>query len=202
MAMSGSANRNRRTSRERALAASLVVPSAKIEMVKSLAPGDRLAAFVLYFIAGRRRIHEKRCSNSRILTNSPALKRRAAPVCKTLYSPALGQWKQGNQKLGQNRPDSFTNERRCQFLTSLRRSKAARTGRKLKQAWARSVRPSRASMASSFSRSWCKWRTSDAAYSTCASDNSAAPQSDDCCAFDKSTPSNSRVMSLSPCRSV
>ena len=68
------------------------------------------------------------------------------------------------------------------------RSSSARVGRKSKQRCARSSRPSRISRASSSAFRRCRYSTSDAAYSFCASVSSAEPQSEVCCCFETSTP--------------
>ena len=67
-----------------------------------------------------------------------------------------------------------------------------RVGRNEKHSCARSLRPSRSSIKSSFSRMRCRWNTSPAAYFCCSILNRSAPQSELCCAFERSSPRRSR----------
>ena len=92
---------------------------------------------------------------------------------------------------------------RCHCVSSQpRRSSSARVGRKSKQRCARSSRSSRISRASSSAFSWCRYSTSDAAYSFCASVRTSDPQSLVCCCLETSTPTRSASRYFSPCRSV
>ena len=83
----------------------------------------------------------------------------------------------------------FRHVRKISVSGQPRRSSKARCGRKIENRPAPepSALPAQAGAANT-PITLCRWRTSEAAYSFCASLSTGAPQSDDCCCLESSTP--------------